>query len=55
MISVVALHGVLDEVPLDQVGKEVYFHGIDVVTPRVETDDGEFMQKNSNFWSSLCR
>jgi hypothetical protein len=43
--SVVALHGVLDEVPLDQVGKEVYFHGIDVVTPRVETDDGEFVQK----------
>ena len=43
--SVVALHGVLDEVPLGQVGKEVYFHGIDVVTPRGETDDGEFMQK----------
>jgi hypothetical protein len=35
--SVVALHGVYDEFPLVQVGKEVYFHGVDVVTPRVET------------------
>jgi len=43
--SVFALHGVFDEVPLGKVGKEVYFHGVDVVTPRVETDDGEFMPK----------
>jgi hypothetical protein len=56
--SVVAPHGILDEVPLGQVGKEVYLHGIDIVTPRVEElkpRTGTSCKKRSHFWPSWYR